>query len=483
MTQKITIIGGGLVGASLAEMLFAHHEKALAGQDGVEAVPDISVTIIDPSEKVGYGIPYRATAQADDLNHVATNNQPNNRMSHLAHAASAFSNHIAPENPSSADNGFAKRVQVGKFAHEVFNERLNAERGKLEHKRAYVTDISPSSAGTGTFKITTQSGETLDSDIVIVADGHQHSNSMPELLGHDRYFHRYDNLDTARDLLAGQEGNVVIRGTSQSMVDWLRLIDHVGFQGDIYAVSRSGHMPWKFDPLEHPLSADDIPYALTHLNIENAITATSPADLEKLLETELHHASKAGLGRAHVYSMAIRELAPLVQKENDPVAEASGIKPFFNTLVALYGNPTPPQSKALIDSLRDAGRLKIVKGDLSARTISVAKNGELDINGGSSLSGLKVKALFDGAIYARSALDHSGNAVSPLLSGLHRQGALKVCPDTAQIFSAGVQKVKDLFLANGPSTNLYKWGIESFRGKNNDIAREIIENIWDRSLD
>lgn len=476
----ITIVGGGLVGASLAEMLVDYHTSAQSTFSGRASAPEISISIVDPLDKIGQGIPYKSVAADKDLDRVATNNQPNNRMGYTARDPDALSAYLNPKDPASVKNEFAKRRDIGQFASERFNQRAT-ELGPeaLRHVKSSVNTIERDEQ-TGKFHLSTAGGETLASDVVIVADGHQYTNSMNHLAGNSQFFGRYDDLDRAADLLKGSTGSVVIRGTSQSMVDWLRVLDHVGFQGNVHAVSRRGYMPWTFDPLEHPVESDNIPYALHFLSKDSIANGNhSLTGLNELLDKEIERARNSGLGRAHVYSMAIRELAPLTV---DASRQDKDLSTFFNYLTAMYGNPTPEKSSTLINDMSARGQLNIVKTDLNATDIIDAGNG-FTFAEGSKLSGLKAKAVFDAAIFARDAIEGNGHVRSPLLAQLHQAGTLKVDPESARVFSAGVQKIAGLYLANGPATSLYKWGIESFRGKNDQIAEEIIQSVWEQSHD
>lgn len=463
MSKNISIIGGGLVGTSIADMLLKHKVER-------PDAPEISISIFDPKEKLGQGIPYARTAENDFLNDIATNNQPNNRMSYDPSDPDAFSRFLNPEAPSDLNNEFSSRTKIGEYANKKIERRIAQSGGQLRHIRSKVTSISGDSGQTHVVK--TDKDEHFHSDIVIIADGHQYSHAMPELEGHSQFFGRYEDLDRAKDVLEHDpDGSVIIRGTSQSMVDWLRLIDAVGFHGDIYAVSRRGYMPWEFRPEDHPVENDSRSFELTRMTKLLGNHNYTAEDLVSTLNQEISEAAEKGIGRALVYSKAINTISAQAQNTKNPE-----LKSFFNFLTAMYGNPTPPASYNLIKDLRQQGRLKIIQGSCGPENLQKTKTG-FKVQNVSGLDDLNIQAVFDAAIYSRDAISANGKVHSPLLQQLHADKKIIVDEESARVFSAGVQKTAGLYMANGPATNYYKWGIEGFREKNDQIAQEIITTL------
>lgn len=462
MRKNIAIIGGGLVGTSIADMILKHR----AGRPNA---PDISISIFDPKEKLGQGIPYARTSEDESLNGIATNNQPNNRMSYDPSDPEAFSRFLNPETPSLLNNQFSSRAKIGEYANEQIRHHMAQSDGTMKHIRTKVIAITDGPAQTHIVK--TEDDGNIHADIVVVADGHQYSNTLSDLEGNSGFFGRYEDLDRAKDLLKDKDGSVIIRGTSQSMVDWLRLINAVGFQGDIYAVSRHGHMPWEFRPEDHPVDRDSRSFELTRLKSISQNANYTISDMVQILDHEIAHAAEQNIGRALVYSKAINTLSSHVKNTKNPE-----IKHFFNYLTAMYGNPTPPESYCLIKDLKKQGRLKIVQGACDSENLRKTNSGFI-VQNIPGLDNLNVRAFFDAAIYAREAISADGKVHSPLLHQLYSDQKIIVDEESAKVFSAGVQKTAGLYLANGPATNFYKWGIEGFREKNNEIAQDIITTI------
>jgi hypothetical protein len=468
-THKITVVGGGAIGASIAIQIL---------QGAARTFPDypdkkISIDIIDPANTLGHGIPY---ARVGDDN-IATLNQPSSRMNFDGSDPNGFCNHLNPQDPDSIKNQFSRRAAYGVYVNDSLNTAIaQAEQTgaiSFNHIRARATDIFPVSMGG--FRINTDQTDTLQSSHVIVADGHQYSDSLPHLTNSPNFFNRYHQIAAVTESLRGSDQDIAIRGTSQSMVDWLRVLEHIGHTGKIYAVSRHGYMPWEFNPEDHPLESDDVALDLKFIN-QHVILSKPDISVNALIdlfENDVESARHTNHGRGHVLTHSIKTLAPLLR---DPRAEKTAIRPFFDFLAAAYGNPTPPESAALIRRLREEGRLIHLKGSIDETTTTASRAG-FRISLGNGHDTLGVSALFDSAVFARTALDRNGRARSPLLDGLHKQELLNVDGD---MFVAGEQKQAGLYLGKGPQTSELKWGIESFRGENSRICKVVVDEIFFR---
>lgn len=477
--KRITIVGGGLDGTSLAHKIATEYTDAI--QSRRKPAAPLTIQVIDPAETIGPGLPYTRISDDEAINQVATNNQPNESMgtdhddpdNYVRHRAA-----LQDGDPSDTAirHAFTSRVDVGDFAKTLapnFNAQAQAQglAIKIKHIRDRVSDIRLDTHENIAPTCILESGQTIEGGLTICSLGHEKSGSIPELVGTTGFFSFYgDKVEEMRDLLQGQDGDIVIRGTSQSMVDYLRLIEHFGFQGTIHAVSRNAYMPWEFNPADYPENISSIDFT-AEATVQALKRGTSLEQTIAYLENkDVPKAAEIGVGKALVYKYALRDVLNLAANNNTPEIEGT-----LTYIKAMYGNPTPKASSDLIARLRSEGRMQIHKADFGVKNLPQTSSG-FDVKG-NTLDGLKIKAFFDGAIYARSAIDPRTNkALNPIYASLQRQGGIIDHGETPDVFKAGQQAHPLLYLANGPATNAYKWGIGTFREGNAKISNQVVEN-------
>ncbi len=479
----ITIIGGGLVGTSIAcitanKLLTAYQT---ARREGF-ITPDITIQIVDPAENLGRGIPYARYSNNVKDDNVAMYNQPNNRMSFDPNDVHALSKTIDPQSPESIKDKFTSRAQTGDYAEEALRKAkrslADANIGiNIQHIQEKVIDIQALGAeNTYALKATTDNNSILNANKIIIADGHQYNNHFEEFNTHDHFFGRYTRIEEVHDIIKKNTGPVGIRGTSQSMIDWLRVLEHSGYQGQIYTFSRNNNMPWLFDPKEHPIENDEKSYEMQHLDIHASIEDLNKKSLNELttiFEAETQSAQKQGIGKGILLARTINTLAPKIA--NAPYAKGSLVQ-FFYSLTANFGNPTPKFNIDILDKLKTQKRLHTIAAPIGPKNVIATDNG-FTLKGENAYQGLKLGAFFDAAMFARSAVNENGQIISPLLRRLHKKNLLKLNPSSTQVFVAGEQNHTDLSIAKGPSTSLWKWGIESFRDENERIATELTNSF------
>lgn len=340
------------------------------------------------------------------------------------------------------------------------------------------------------------------SDAVIIADGHQKSTFLQELRGDEYYFEPPFSVTALREKLDGRDGTVVIVGTSQSMLDALAALDHIGWAGRVRAVSRDLVLPWPFHPSHYGADSGYAPYApavLTAGNIAAAATENDPATAARaLVQEELEHAAANGYDTGHVVTApavyaAIDAAARNAQQDAQPDTAAAALcRALRDQLAKIYGNPTPPARYALFRRWLDSGRLELARDDIAAAKIE--KNGTEKTAAGNAPpqaeekgrndngraaytlhtpeGPLRLAAIFNGACFTRDPL------ASPLLRQAYEAGQLRWDAAAAQP-AAGRQSHPGLYVA-GPAAHRDKWGVETFRDECRDTALDSLAHALAR---
>jgi uncharacterized NAD(P)/FAD-binding protein YdhS len=218
---RVAIIGGGATGTLMALALARHR-------------PDLAITLIEPSSRLGRGLAYGTSRPEHRLNVLPR------RLSAFSDAPDDFANWLVDrgEIASVEEKAFVRRSLLG----EYFGDRLAAVRGRVAVLQTSVTAINLEAQAV---RIGLASGEAIVADTAILATGHSWVSA--------RDVDREVSLDTP----------VTILGTGLSMVDrWISLREG-GHRGVITAVSRHGLSPIGHGGCPSPLTLSAIPLGAT----------------------------------------------------------------------------------------------------------------------------------------------------------------------------------------------------------------------------
>jgi uncharacterized NAD(P)/FAD-binding protein YdhS len=225
----VAIIGGGFSGTMLAAQL---------------ARRGISSALIDGSGRTGLGTAYSTTEPAHLLNVRAE------MMSAWADDPDHFAR--AYEDEGGDRRGFAQRLLFGRYLRKILDEA----RG-VETVRAFARSVRRED---GHWAVELDVGRVIEADALVLA----HGNQLPEPVG-DAGSHLIndpwgaDAQAAVRDL-AETDGDVLIVGTSLTMVDLALSLDAAGHRGRIVALSRRGLVPRSHaDYQPAPVEADAFP--------------------------------------------------------------------------------------------------------------------------------------------------------------------------------------------------------------------------------
>ena len=232
--NKVTIIGGGLAGSSIAAQLCQHAKEPL------------DILIIEPRPELGAGVAYSADDPDHRLNaplfvHFITPEKAEDFQrwfiegDHLKHDPDAL---------SSDGNIYARRRE---FAHYVveFMDRLiktNPSNSTITHRQDSALEISATKDG---YRIFTKAGGEIETNCVALATGNQSPSAPPPfdkmMTKHPAFYKSPWELEKIWDIK--QEAEVLIIGAGLTMSDVTATLMRQGHSGNITAVSRRGMLP------------------------------------------------------------------------------------------------------------------------------------------------------------------------------------------------------------------------------------------------
>lgn len=215
LRAPVAIVGGGFSGTMTAANL---------AQQGVRSI------LIEANGRAGQGAAYSTKEPAHLLNIRAMN------MGAWAHDPDHFAASQGLER-----NSYAERRHFGRYLRSILDDAIASGQVELVDGRAVAADR----IGKG-WRLKLENGELIESDALVLAIGNQSPASLP---GTESIADRMiDNpwSDRARAAIAdAAERNldVLILGTSLTMVDVALSLASAGHHGKIVALSRRGKIP------------------------------------------------------------------------------------------------------------------------------------------------------------------------------------------------------------------------------------------------
>ena len=153
---------------------------------------------------------------------------------------------------------FAERRQFGRYLRGVLDEAVSSTFVQVVHGRAIASDCED-----GRWRVRLESGETIESDALVLATGNQPPAPLP--FAEEAGDLLIDNPWGARSFEAIEDAaarglDVLILGTGLTMVDVVLSLDSAGHSGRILGLSRRGLIPRSHDSYDAvPIQWDEIP--------------------------------------------------------------------------------------------------------------------------------------------------------------------------------------------------------------------------------
>ncbi len=230
---RIVICGGG---ASSVLLLTALRRQRVSRP--------VSVTVVEPREKLGLGVAYSTTSPVHLLNTRALN------MS-VGDDADDFVRWLKAERPRRVlnwtRNDFAPRRYFGEYLEAKVAELAGAKDLWLTWAQASADAVIPADGG---WEVVLSRGNPLRADIVVLATG----NETPRALGSNltpqaQRLILNDPWDCARNADIHRDAAVLLAGTGLTSVDVAVDLLHRGHKGPIHIFSRHGLLPRPHGPV------------------------------------------------------------------------------------------------------------------------------------------------------------------------------------------------------------------------------------------
>jgi uncharacterized NAD(P)/FAD-binding protein YdhS len=447
----VAIIGGGASGALLTAQLGRQNTTGRK----------MRVALIERSERLGRGVAYSTTCAQHKLNVPAGN------MSALPDEPDDFVAWVKRRDPSVTPDRFVARQWYGEYLNDTL-ERF-APQVELTRVRDTATDVSITDTEAA---VHLASGGRVAARRVVLAGANyppQHATSDPTLLSSPRY--RRDPWDGAALAAVHPDDSLLLIGTGLTAIDVVLELHARGHRGEIHAISRRGLLPQPHRP---------------------------PGKLRPLeVPPEMLQAPRTVVGYLRAFRRAMERAAKLGHDWRDVVASIRSItprlwerlgsrqrrrflrhlRPYWDT----HRHRVAPELDAVVQSLREAGRLRVYAGRIArvaasddSIAVTVAERG-----GGAEL-GLRVQWVLN-CTGPSSDLRRSDE---PLWQNLLRRGwvqpdefglGLLTSPEGAVLTSAGA--ASGWLYAMGPLRKAQRWenvAIPELRVEAQELAKRLI---------
>lgn len=234
LRPSVAIIGGGFAGAMLVLRLVR------------DAPGPLSLTVIEPRETVGRGVAY----STPDPVHLV--NGPSSMFSaheddpdHFTRWTLAEAGRTGWQPPEDPGDGFAPRAVYGRYVEETLERAVAEAEGRVQvrHLRGTADTIRLETRRPGRRQvvIATEAG-SVRADVAVLATG---VFPLPPpsvaVLDHETFVAGPGD-QTRLSRVAPLTGEILLIGTSLSMVDAVASLEARGFRGRYRAISRHGYL-------------------------------------------------------------------------------------------------------------------------------------------------------------------------------------------------------------------------------------------------
>lgn len=355
----ITIIGGGLAGTLAAIQIIR------------ASVDPIDIRIYEPREGLGRGLAYEAPDAFHSLNGPAKGfSLRAEEPLHFASWLQTISHAVLHEQAAAAvppEHWFAPRKVYGDYVQHELRAALSAagNRVTLAHVRDTVVDLEvDTDSDSGDIRLTTASKAKVLSDQVILALGifgdRAASSHQGDATRGDWYL--ANPWDGAKIRALADKQDVLLVGSSLTMIDTVVALEKAGYRGRYHVVSRRGLTPesWRDAPPE-PDFLDLSAERFTARALLRAVRA----------KIETLHARDEDWQRV---ILAVRpHLSTIWSRVSIPERKRfmRHVRPYWDVFL----HRAPPAGSAVVNAARDEGRLVTHAADLE--TFAPQENGRV----------------------------------------------------------------------------------------------------------
>lgn len=341
----IAIVGGGFSG-TLATIRLAKLLK-----DTKNAA---KIFLVEKTKKIARGVAYDTQCDLHLLN------VPAQDMSALPEDRDHFLNWLSQRYSAVAPSAFVSRKIYGEYVSEFFQQTLNALGEGVEVE---IVDDEAVELSGDEKHLKLASGRVIEIDRLVLATGH----FQPTLVVEDAAVVNsgaYINNPWAQEALEGlsTHDNILLIGTGLTMVDLVVQLQAAGHQGIITAISRHGLMPNKhriFNRIEGTPVGGNLPTVF-------------PSKVRELFSTIRAACEKADASADADWRLVVNELRPHTQKiwSGMDTADKKRFLRHARPLWEVLRHRMAPEVAAVIESMREDYRLRIVAGRLLTAVVS-----------------------------------------------------------------------------------------------------------------
>jgi uncharacterized NAD(P)/FAD-binding protein YdhS len=395
--HSIVIIGGGFAGALTALKLLDRTEVPL------------SITMIEPREELGRGVAYSTTEAVHLVNGAAnTFSLYPEDPEHLARWLAANGQAHGWQPPADIGASSPPRYLYGTYVRDELNGAIARARhgSTLRHLQSSATGLV---SAPHRIRITVADGTVIDAEEAVLALGVFQTQLSPQeasIAAHPGFADTPWN-SAALDRLAGME-NILVIGSSLSMVDAIASMEARGFRGRYQVISRRGQFVEGRRTVE---AARDF--------LGDRPLPTTARSLLSAVKTERRAIAAAGEDWQGL-PLALRPyVLPLWQNASDRerLRFARHLRPFWD----VTAHRAAPESHRTVEKA-------IAEGRLSQR---LARLLELSADGAMIMAALKTRTgvetvSFDGVIDCRGHQLHDWRRISdPFVQSLIASGEVR----------------------------------------------------------
>lgn len=416
--RRITIVGGGFSGASVAIQL-------------VRASPaPLDITIIEPRPDVGCGLAH----SADDPDHRLNGTQ----AQHFVDPADPerFSRWCGEQGLVQKDPGavaadgslFMRRKDFGAFVAETVRAHAQWPTGStIRHLQDVATDVS---ATTGTIAVRTAQNGALSSDMVIVATG----NALPRLPAE---FGAALNANPAvvavptdleRVRAIPKSARVLVLGSGLTALDILSTLLRAGHEGVITAVSRRGLRPSPQRPqvaTQKKMSVSELLARVEGPVAPFILSAGNPPTMRRLLRA-LRERIRTVEATGDLWYTPYDELRDVLWQVwptvplREKIRFLKRLRPWWDT----YRFRSPPQNEAMVREAEACGRVAFQTARV--RSVVQTQDGAIRVVLHDRDTQNERIESFDAVINCTGLDSAAGARDNPVLATLLRQGLISV---------------------------------------------------------
>lgn len=418
--RRLTIVGGGYSGCTAAVQFAAACDRPIA------------ITILEPRAKLGYGLAY----STDDPDH-RLNGSPENHMIHPADADSLQRWYeqrrllaIDPDARAADGTLFIRRSDFGRYVNEMTQaqaDRMGAG-SSMRHVCERACDAVPTDTG---FRVTTETGLCVESDMVIVATG----NAIPRLpsslegalIAHPHVVASASDLTRLKSLPS--DARVLVLGTGLTALDVLSTLIRARHRGAITAISRRGLRPLPYRPKGLPGDIGQPP-VLDRIDgpIAPFVAALQPLRLRGLvraLRQRIRDAAREGTRDGSEWYVAFDQMRDVVWQfwPRMPTQDKRRFARLLRTWYDAHRFRAPPQNAMLVGDAERSGRVTFKAARLHSASWS---GGSEPIRVALQDRGTAVEYFqaFDAVINCTGLDASAGAADNPFLASLLRRGLM-----------------------------------------------------------